>query len=103
MNVILEFIFKMLVAILAIDGLVAFLNYLPNLIQLLDDDGVIFADNVLLHGMVESNERIPHKKRTMVVNLRKYLDIVSREPFETELLRLEDGIAITKYKGDKIC
>lgn len=78
-----------------------YVNYLPILTQLLNKDGVIFADNVLLHGLVESKEVIPHKKRTMVVNLRKYLDIVNKEPYETNLIRLEDGIAITKVKGEK--
>lgn len=76
-----------------------YINYLPELVKLLNEGGVIFADNVLLHGMVESNEYIPHKKRTMVVNLRKYLEIVNNDPYETELIRVEDGIAITKYKG----
>ncbi len=78
-----------------------YVNYLQMLTKLLGDEGVIFADNVLLHGMVESKEIIPHKKRTMVVNLRKYLDMVNSEPYETELVRLEDGIAITRYKGVK--
>ena len=77
-----------------------YINYLPILTKLLNDNGVIFADNVLLHGMVESAEKIPHKKRTMVVNLRQYLQVVSQLPYETELIRMEDGIAITKYKGE---
>ena len=75
-------------------------KYLPILANILNENGVIFADNVLLHGMVESNEVIPHKKRTMVVNLRKYLDLVNSEPYQTELVRIEDGIAITKIKGE---
>ncbi len=78
-----------------------YINYLPILSKLIVPNGVIFADNVLLHGMVESNEFIPHKKRTMVVNLRKYLEAVSKPPYETELMHLEDGIAITKIKGEK--
>lgn len=78
-----------------------YINYLPILSKLIVSDGVIFADNVLLHGMVESNELIPHKKRTMVVNLRKYLDTISKPPYESELIHLEDGIAITKIKGEK--
>lgn len=77
-----------------------YVNYLPILKNLLVKNGVIFADNVLLHGMVESNEVIPHKKRTMVVNLRKYLNLINAEPFETQVVRLEDGIAITKIKGE---
>jgi len=80
-----------------------YIKYLDVLSKMLNNDGVIFADNVLLQGMVESREKIPHKKRTMVVNLRKYLDVVDKYPYETKLIRLEDGIAITKMKGDKIC
>lgn len=75
-------------------------KYLPILSNLLCENGVIFADNVLLHGMVESKELIPHKKRTMVVNLRKYLNLVNEYPYKTDLIRLEDGIAITKI-GEK--
>ena len=37
----------------------------------------------------------------MVMNLRKYLDAVNHYPYKTDLLRLEDGIAITKVeKGE---
>lgn len=75
-----------------------YIKYLPILTNLLNDKGVIFADNVLLRGMVESKEKIPHRKRTMVVNLRKYLSVVSNDPYETELLHIEDGMAITKVK-----
>ena len=75
-----------------------YIKYLPILTELLEDNGVIFADNVLLQGMVESEEKIPHRKRTMVVNLRKYLNIVACYPYETEILHIEDGIAITKVK-----
>ncbi|MCI5497116.1 MAG: O-methyltransferase [Firmicutes bacterium] len=77
-----------------------YVSYLPDLKNLLEKNGAIFADNVLLGGMVESEDIIPHKKRTMVVNLRKYLKAVNAYPFETELIRLEDGIAITKVKGE---
>lgn len=77
-----------------------YFRYLENLTKLIGTSGIILADNVLLHGMVESKETIPHKKRTMVVNLRKYLDMVSKPPFETELIRIDDGMAITKYKGE---
>ena len=78
-----------------------YISYLPYLTKLLSDNGIIFADNVLLDGMVESKEKIPHRKRTMVVNLRKYLEIVNNLPYETELIRLEDGVAITKLKEIK--
>lgn len=77
-----------------------YINYLPNLLKLINKDGIIFADNVLFGGMVESTEKIPHRKRTMVVNLRKYLEVVSSDILTTELVRIEDGIAITRFKGE---
>ncbi len=76
-------------------------NYLPNLTELLMPDGVILADNVLLQGMVESDEIPSHKHRSMVMHLRQYLDAVTHDPYETEIVRLEDGLAITKYRGKK--
>lgn len=78
-----------------------YIYYLPSLVSLLNEGGYIFADNVLLQGMVESEEKIPHRKRTMVVNLRKYLDSVFNDNrFESKLIRIEDGISISKYKGE---
>jgi len=77
-----------------------YINYLDTLKDLLNKNGIIFADNVLLHGMVEMEGVIPRKKRTMVMNLRKYIDAINKPPYQSELIRLEDGIAITKVKGD---
>ncbi len=80
-----------------------YIRYLPTLTKMLNENGIIFADNVLLHGLVEGDDFVPHKKRSMVVNLRKYLSTIDKYPYSTELIRLEDGIAITKYIGEKIC
>lgn len=80
-----------------------YFRYLPVLKDLLNDGGMIFADNVLLQGMVLSNDVVPHKKRSMVVNLRKYLTLVNNYPYSTKLYEIEDGIAITKYVGGEEC
>lgn len=77
-----------------------YIRYLPNLIKLIGNDGVIFADNIFLGGLVESKEKIPAKKRAMVNNLRLYNQRVQENDFETKIIRLEDGIAISKYKGE---
>ena len=75
-----------------------YINYLPNLKKLLNKYGYIFADNVLLSGMVESKEKIPHRKRTMVVNLRKYLELINTdEDFDTNLIRLEDTASLLYF------
>ena len=75
-----------------------YLYYLPTLTKLLNKGGVIVADNVLFMGMVEGEDHVPHRKRTIVNNLRKYLKIVNEYPYETTLMHIEDGIAITKVK-----
>ena len=77
-----------------------YVRYLPNLIKLIGSDGVIFADNIFLGGLVESKEKIPAKKRAMVNNLRLYNQRIQECDFETKIIRLEDGIAISKYKGE---
>ncbi len=73
-----------------------YIHYLPKLICLLNPNGVIFADNVLFRGMVNGPEFVPHRNRTIVVNLREYLDTVSRPPFESEIYDIEDGFCISK-------
>lgn len=80
-----------------------YFRYLPVLKELLENGGRIFADNVLLQGMVQSSEVIPHKKRSMVMNLRKYLQLVQNHPYSTKLYEIEDGIAITRYIGGEEC
>ena len=76
-----------------------YIHYLPYLEKLLNKNGVLFADNVLYKGLVKSEEFIPHKKRTIVVNLRKYLQMVENtEKFDTKVYTIGDGVAITKLK-----
>ena len=74
-----------------------YINYLPYLKKLLNDGGTLFADNVLYKGMVESAEFIPHKKRTIVVNLRKYINAICNDfELESKIYHIGDGVAIWK-------
>ena len=77
-----------------------YVKYLPYLDKLLVGGGIIFADNVYFRGMVQGDEVPPHKYRTIVVNLRKYLQKVSEKPFKTQIIAIEDGIAITQKEGE---
>lgn len=78
-----------------------YINYLPNITKLIGVTGVVLADNVLLGGMVEGNDVPPRKKRSMVNNLRKYLARVNESDYDTEMVKIEDGLAITRYKGEE--
>ena len=74
-----------------------YVHYLPHLKRILNDNGVIFADNVYFKGMV--NGKIPVSKgvRTLVNNLREYLIAVNSDPdLKTEILDIGDGIAISQ-------
>lgn len=60
---------------------------------------VIITDNVLFMGKVAEPGIPPRKHRTIVVNLREYLDFLcSQEELDTSIIPLGDGMAITKVK-----
>ncbi|MBP3337567.1 MAG: O-methyltransferase [Clostridia bacterium] len=60
---------------------------------------VIVTDNVLFMGKVAIPGLPPRKHRTIVVNLREYLDMLcTRDDLDTSILPLGDGMAITRIK-----
>jgi predicted O-methyltransferase YrrM len=77
-----------------------YLGYLPLLNELLKVNGIIFADDVLFRGLVQGNDWPRHRIRTLVLNLRKYLEEVQKPPFVSEIIDLEDGVCITT-KGEE--
>jgi len=77
-----------------------YLSYLPLLNNMLEQNGIIFADDVLFRGLVQGDAWPEHRTRTIVINLRKYLEEVKNPPFSSELIDMEDGVCITR-KGEK--
>ena len=74
-----------------------YLHYLPYLNQLLVRGGILFADNILLGGLINDESRVNHKNRTMVRNMKKFLDkIMSSDEFQTEIYEIDDGFAVCK-------
>ena len=72
--------------------------FLAQALRLLDENGIIFADNVLYKGYVMSDYN-KHKQRTAVRNLREYIkEVTENENLETEILEVGDGLAITRFK-----
>ena len=70
--------------------------FLEQSLRLLNDDGVIFADNILYKGYVMSNYN-KHKQRTAVTHLREYIKKATEDPrLDTKILEVGDGLAITK-------
>ena len=72
--------------------------FLEQALRLLNENGIIFADNILYKGYVMSDYN-KHKQRTAVRNLREYIKEVTENPnIETEILEVGDGLAISRIK-----
>ena len=72
--------------------------FLKESLRMINEKGIIFADNILYKGYVMSDYN-KHKQRTAVRNLREYIKEVSENPnLETEILEVGDGLAISKIK-----
>lgn len=70
---------------------------LPRIMDLLTVSGVIFADNVLFQGLVEKKGLINRKNRTIVNNMRKFIESVNNNTcLLSHLLRIDDGIMIAR-------
>ena len=72
--------------------------FLQEAIRMINNNGLIIADNVLYKGYVMSHYN-KHKQRTAVRHLREYLkEATENEMLETEILEVGDGLAITRVK-----
>ena len=76
-----------------------YFRYLPYLKKMLCTGGVLLADDILFYGLVKSNEKIAHKHRALVNNLRKFIsEIENDKDFETEICDFANGMSISRKK-----
>ncbi|MFR5264003.1 O-methyltransferase [Clostridium sp.] len=74
-------------------------HFLPHCLRLLEDKGLIIADNVLFRGMVASDDLVKRRKITIVRRMRSYLEMISKDDnLITTVIPMGDGIAITKRR-----
>ena len=72
--------------------------FLTQALRLINDNGIIVADNVLYKGYVMSDYN-KHKQRTAVRNLREFIKEIQENPLlETEILEVGDGLSISKRR-----
>ena len=72
--------------------------FLKEALRMINENGIIFADNILYKGYVMSDYN-KHKQRPAVRNLREYIKEVSESPnLETEILEVGDGLAISRIR-----
>lgn len=75
-----------------------YIQYLPYCLNMLNENGVIIADNVIYKGMVLSDYN-EHKQRTAVTKLREFIEKVENdENLESQLHDIGDGVMIIRRK-----
>lgn len=72
-----------------------YFEYVPYLINALNKNGILFADNVLFHGFIEGD--CPKRHLTIKTNMLKFLDYIeNNENLKTTIYHIEDGVSITE-------
>ena len=72
-------------------------TFLEESLRMLNDDGIIFADNILYKGYVMSDYN-KHKQRTAVTHLREFIKMITtNDRLETQIIDVGDGLSYTKY------
>lgn len=70
--------------------------------NLIKPGGIIVSDNVLYKGMIASDDLVIRRKKTIVKRMRNYLNFIcNNEKYDTSVLPIGDGVAITLIKEEK--
>ena len=82
-------------------GLSGSINWLPDILRLLRDGGLLMSDNVLQDGTImESRYAVERRDRTIHERMREYLYTLKHmDEFETSILPVGDGVALSVKKG----
>lgn len=80
-----------------------YLNFLPQLLRLLNGGGILVSDNVLYNGMTAMEGIAVRRKVTIIKRLRKYLLEISNDPkLITTVLPIGDGVAISYKRKEEL-
>lgn len=74
-----------------------YINYLPYLINILNDGGIIFADNLNFHGMVTGEIPVTKGCRAMIKGLHKYIEAIQNNTQlkSTIYTHIGDGVGLS--------
>ncbi|MEE1314723.1 MAG: O-methyltransferase [Faecalimonas sp.] len=80
-----------------------YIYYLPEVLRLLEKDGVLISDNVLQEGdIMESRFAVERRNRTIHSRMREYLyELKHHSQLETSILPLGDGVALSIKTGEE--
>lgn len=75
-------------------------EFLDKILKILNPNGIIICDNVLYKGLIANDDLVTKRKRTIVRNMREFLEYVStNDKFETSIIPIGDGVALIKIKS----
>ena len=79
-----------------------YMNWLPDVLQLMHKGSVLVSDNVLQEGdIIESHYLVERRNRTIYKRMRQYLYELKHNPLlETSILPLGDGASISVKKEE---
>ncbi len=74
-----------------------YISYMPEVVRLLEKDGVLISDNVLQDGdIIESRYAVDRRNRTIHSRMREYLyELKHHGLLETSIIPLGDGVALS--------
>lgn len=76
-----------------------YINYLPHILNLLNENGILVADNLYFHGMVMGKIPVTAGCRAMIKGLHKYIsEVITNPNLETIIYDLGDGVGVTRLK-----
>lgn len=76
-----------------------YVKFLPHILNLMPQGGLLICDNVLYHGLVDGTVKMRRKSLTMITNLRDFLqEIKDSDRLTTSILQAGDGIALCLKK-----
>jgi predicted O-methyltransferase YrrM len=78
-----------------------YVEYLKESLKLINNGGIIIADNILFKGMIANDDLMHPRYDTLTYRIREYIDVVMNHPeLKSSILPLGDGLAIS-LKLDK--
>lgn len=76
-----------------------YIEFLPEILRLLNSGGVLLSDNILFHGMTGDDNNVIRRKITIVKRLRMYLETITSHPqLTTSIIPIGDGAALSVKK-----
>lgn len=78
-----------------------YIHFLPEVLRLLEEGGVLISDNVLQDGdIIESRYGIVRRNRTIHTRMREYLYVLkNHEQLTTAVIPIGDGVTVSTKRG----